>query len=227
MSEKSRGKQKADPTVDVDLEKGHPGSYLPHESESSRKSGNGAAEEGRSAEQQGSGSGAKSAGRHVTVVFSNESESGGGNLELWVEDGESVGSVKDQIRHLRPTLAPLSLRLIHAGRLLTDGVLLLPWLRSLEERVRRQTGGVGGDVESVLREVGLQDEDEDDARRDDKGDRDATRHTSRGNSKGKEKEKERAWLHCNVGPTMEDDKGKAKDEGDEASLFAPPRSLTL
>ena len=36
-------------------------------------------------------------GRAVTVIFSNEAESGGGNLELWVEDGETVGSVKDQV----------------------------------------------------------------------------------------------------------------------------------
>ena len=85
----------------------------------------------------------------------------GGNLELWIEPGESVGSVKDQIRHLRPALSPLSLRLIHAGRLLTDGILLVPWIRSLEERVKRQAGGVGRDVEKVLKEVGLQDDDTD------------------------------------------------------------------
>lgn len=60
-----------------------------------------------------------------------------------------------QIRHLHPPLANRQLRLIHSGRLLTDGVLLLPWLRSLEERVRRQAKGMGGDVEEVLREVGV------------------------------------------------------------------------
>ena len=40
----------------------------------------------------------KSLGRHVTIVFANESESGSGNLEMWVEEGESVGSVKEQVR---------------------------------------------------------------------------------------------------------------------------------
>lgn len=35
-------------------------------------------------------------GRPVTVIFSNESEAGG-NLEVWVEDGESVGKVKDKV----------------------------------------------------------------------------------------------------------------------------------
>lgn len=35
-------------------------------------------------------------GRPVTVIFSNE-EDAGGNLEVWVEEGESVGKVKDKV----------------------------------------------------------------------------------------------------------------------------------
>ena len=46
----------------------------------------------------GSGEVGKSHGRHVTIVFANESEPGRGNLEMWVEQGESVGSVKEQVR---------------------------------------------------------------------------------------------------------------------------------
>ncbi|EIW67658.1 hypothetical protein TREMEDRAFT_33495, partial [Tremella mesenterica DSM 1558] len=110
-------------------------------------------------------------GRCVTIIFSNEE--GGGNLELWVEEGETVASVKDQIRHLRPALAPLSLRLIHAGRLLTDGILLLPWLRSLEERVKRQSNGVGADLDN--------------------------------------EEDGKVWLHCNVGPKMEEVKSGVRE----------------
>ena len=34
-------------------------------------------------------------GRRVTIIFSNEGKEG--NLELWVEPGETVGSVKDQV----------------------------------------------------------------------------------------------------------------------------------
>lgn len=78
---------------------------------------------------------------------------------------------------MRPSVAGLQLRLIHAGRLLTDGILLLPWLRSLEERVKRQAAGVGGDVGQVLREVGLAEVDRDGAP----------------GTEGK------VYLHCNVG----------------------------
>lgn len=35
-------------------------------------------------------------GRPVTVIFSNE-EDAGGHLEVWVEEGESVGKVKDKV----------------------------------------------------------------------------------------------------------------------------------
>lgn len=83
-----------------------------------------------------------------------------------------------QVRHLRPDTAGLQLRLIHAGRLLTDGILLLPWLRSLEERVRRQAAGVGGDVGQVLREVGLAEEDK---------------------TAAAAADSEKVYLHCNVG----------------------------
>ncbi|ORY30538.1 hypothetical protein BCR39DRAFT_528610 [Naematelia encephala] len=143
-------------------------------------------------------------GRHVTVIFANEGPSTGegGNLEIWVEDGESVGHVKDQIRALRPSLLPLSLRLIHSGRLLTDGILLLPWLRALEERVRRQATGLGGDVESVLKDAGLsEDPDETDGKTDGEG--------------------SRVWLHCIVGGP-EKDKSKVVD-GAEEDEVAPPR----
>jgi hypothetical protein len=39
-------------------------------------------------------------GRPVTVIFSNE-EDAGGHLEVWVEEGESVGKVKDKVRPAR------------------------------------------------------------------------------------------------------------------------------
>ena len=46
---------------------------------------------------------------------------------------------KKQIRESRPALQDRRLRLIHSGRLLTDGTLLYSWLETLEERQRRAT----------------------------------------------------------------------------------------
>ncbi|WVR06491.1 hypothetical protein IAU60_003522 [Kwoniella sp. DSM 27419] len=147
-------------------------------------------------------------GRHATIMFSNESEMTGGNLDLWVEEGESVGSVKEKIKALRPALYPLNLRLIHSGRLLTDGILLLPWLRSIEERVRRQAKGVGGEVESVLKEVGLADDDEDGGDRTDPGTQKPAEKSARAVN--------RVWLHCIVG-------GKEERTATEEAEPAAPR----
>jgi hypothetical protein len=44
-----------------------------------------------------------------------------------------------QIRKARPQLTDRRLRLIHSGRLLTDGTLLYSWITTLEERQRRAT----------------------------------------------------------------------------------------
>lgn len=91
-----------------------------------------------------------------------------------------------KIRHLRSTLTPLSLRLIHSGRLLTDGILLVPWLRSLEERLRRQASTMGADVGSVLKDVGL------------------TEDEGVG--------EERVWLHCIVGARLDEKKSDEVEE---------------
>jgi len=42
-----------------------------------------------------------------------------------------------QIRDVRPELQRRRLRLIHSGRLLTDGTFIYPWLTSLEDKQRR------------------------------------------------------------------------------------------
>ncbi|RXK40023.1 hypothetical protein M231_02663 [Tremella mesenterica] len=180
LSSKAKGKQRAiSPELDLDPE-GSRGSGVNVENEDD--------ESLRRMEEE-------VRGRCVTIIFSNEE--GGGDLELWVEEGETVASVKDQIRHLRPALALLSLRLIHAGRLLTDGILLLPWLRSLEERVKRQSNGVGADLDNVLKEVGQALGDE-------------SPPIVENRVKGKE-EDGKVWLHCNVGPKMEEVKSGVRE----------------
>lgn len=39
-------------------------------------------------------------GRCVTVRFTGDQEAGGGDLDVWVEEGESVGSVKEKVSPL-------------------------------------------------------------------------------------------------------------------------------
>jgi hypothetical protein len=45
--------------------------------------------------------------------------------------------INSQIREARPQLKDRRVRLIHSGRLLTDGTFLYSWLTSLEERQKR------------------------------------------------------------------------------------------
>lgn len=63
--------------------------------------------------------------------------------------------VKSLIRDIRPdALNDKSLRLIYLGRVITDGIQLLPWLEAL--LLRQQ--GVTGEGQSLLEAVGLEEE---------------------------------------------------------------------
>ncbi|KAI0304250.1 DUF2407 C-terminal domain-containing protein [Multifurca ochricompacta] len=59
------------------------------------------------------------------------------DLVLRVAGQDTVRDVKVKIREARPQLQFRRLRLIHAGRLLTDGTQLASWLNTLEERQQR------------------------------------------------------------------------------------------
>ncbi|KAI5449526.1 hypothetical protein NCC49_004590 [Naganishia albida] len=135
-------------------------------------------------------------GRCVTIRFTGDQ---GGDLDVWVEEGESVGSVKEKIRVLRPTLQHNSLRFIHSGRLLTDGILLLPWLRALENRLQSRQDAEDIGIAGVVR--GLAGDGED--------------GTTSGKGQGKGRE-EKVWLHCVVGAKAEDraTDAEATDEQD-------------
>ena len=82
---------------------------------------------------------------------------------------------------------------------MTDGVLLVAWMRSLEERVKRQAGTMGSDVGNVLKDVGLAEEE----RADD--------------AEAKEKGGARIWLHCVVGAKVEE---KTDDKEEEVCHLA-------
>ncbi|KAF8517414.1 DUF2407 C-terminal domain-containing protein [Hysterangium stoloniferum] len=60
------------------------------------------------------------------------------DLTLYVSEGDTVRDMKTKIRAQRTEVANRRLRLIHSGRLLTDGISLYPWLVGIEERQRTQ-----------------------------------------------------------------------------------------
>jgi len=95
------------------------------------------------------------------------------DLVLNVSQKDSIRDVKKNIRDAMPQLEDRRLRLIHSGRLLTDGTLLYSWLTTLEERQRRANSD---DSNKLLQ---------------------ASNATT--------------WLHCSVGPKIEEG-----DEGDDA-----------
>ncbi|GJE91718.1 DUF2407 ubiquitin-like domain-containing protein [Phanerochaete sordida] len=66
------------------------------------------------------------------------------DLRLAVAPDDAVRDVKRKVRDARPALQDHRLRLIHAGRLLTDGTNLYAWLEALEEKQRRAVAGAEG-----------------------------------------------------------------------------------
>ncbi|KAF8549221.1 hypothetical protein OG21DRAFT_1500545 [Imleria badia] len=73
--------------------------------------------------------------RNLTIRFTE----GIPDLVLFVTNTDAVRDVKAKIVAARPQLKDRRLRLIHAGRLLTDGTLLHSWLSTLEDRQSRAT----------------------------------------------------------------------------------------
>ena len=125
LSEKAKGKQRAvDPPTDIF--EGQTSSSVSQPPESSRD---------------------------LVVRFTE----GSPDLTISVEKDDTVRHVKrrvskdikkmtsktylsSQIREVRPELQNRRLRLIHSGRLLSEGTLLYSWVTSLEERQKRANG---------------------------------------------------------------------------------------
>ncbi|KAG8706202.1 hypothetical protein FRC08_001215 [Ceratobasidium sp. 394] len=70
--------------------------------------------------------------RSITIRFTEREP----DLLLAVSSQETVRDIKALIRSLRPELERRRLRLVHAGRILTDGIRLVPWLDALKARAR-------------------------------------------------------------------------------------------
>jgi hypothetical protein len=71
--------------------------------------------------------------RDLVVRFTE----GAQDLTISVEKDDTVRHVKRRIREFRPEFQNRRLRLIHSGRLLSEGTLLYAWVISLEERQKR------------------------------------------------------------------------------------------
>ncbi|KAF8813740.1 hypothetical protein BYT27DRAFT_7157544 [Phlegmacium glaucopus] len=71
--------------------------------------------------------------RDLVVRFTE----GSPDLTISVDKDDTVRHLKRCIREVRPELQSRRLRLIHSGRLLSEGTLLHAWIISLEERQNR------------------------------------------------------------------------------------------
>jgi len=71
--------------------------------------------------------------RDLTIRFTE----GIPDLVLQVGPQDAVRDVKTKIKTAKPELHNRRLRLIHSGRLLTDGTFIYSWLTSLEEKQRK------------------------------------------------------------------------------------------
>ncbi|TFK23687.1 hypothetical protein FA15DRAFT_670287 [Coprinopsis marcescibilis] len=71
--------------------------------------------------------------RELVIRFTE----GAPDLTVIVTKQHKVLDLKRKIRTIRPELKDHRLRLIHSGRLLTDGTFVYSWLTSLEERQQR------------------------------------------------------------------------------------------
>ncbi|KAK7473012.1 hypothetical protein VKT23_001116 [Stygiomarasmius scandens] len=89
-----------------------------------------------------SGSNAPLVSRNLTIRFTEDIQ----DLDILVKEKDTVRDVKRAIRHERRELKDRRLRLIHSGRLLTDGTMVFPWLKSLDERQKRAAEGNKEDV---------------------------------------------------------------------------------
>ncbi|TNY23689.1 DUF2407 C-terminal domain-containing protein [Rhodotorula diobovata] len=164
-------------------------------------------------------------------------------VDLWVGERESVREVKRRLRLLRPkTLLeddkPRRLRLIQLGRLLPDGVLLVPYTtqllskraqldqaqghagaEALREGIQAVGRGLGkvvrGTASAVARGGGVERDELDKLERGD-GDEEEREHAPLLEEEEEEEEEEpqaeqQIWLHCSVGDVEEDDQERAED----------------
>ncbi|GAA5867832.1 hypothetical protein JCM1840_003459 [Sporobolomyces johnsonii] len=149
-------------------------------------------------------------------------------LDLWVGEKETVRDVKRRLRLLRPSSLydadkPRRLRLIQLGRLLPDGVFLVPYTVQLLSRRAKlvqegQTQALKEGLEAVGRGIGKVVEvvagEGDREERGEKGKGKARERTGAVESE----EDARVWLHCSVGEAMDDEEVEGENSQPSAQI---------
>lgn len=99
MSEKARGKQRARTISNPDTTEGHLEGHHAEYKEGDGGYGSSAERNAGHSPSTHADKDEKRRGRSVTVIFANEGPEGG-KVDVWVEEGESVGMVKDRVCRL-------------------------------------------------------------------------------------------------------------------------------
>ncbi|KAI0252119.1 DUF2407 C-terminal domain-containing protein [Lactifluus subvellereus] len=124
--------------------------------------------------------------RELMVRFTEGFE----DLVLQVTEHDLARDVKTKIREARPQLQRRRLRLIHAGRLLTDGTQLASWLGTLEERQQRAATKGKDEADSLALSI----------------------------PPGPSAPGSVPWLHCSVGASLSDGEEDGDAQSQEAQI---------
>ncbi|CAE6378836.1 unnamed protein product [Rhizoctonia solani] len=140
--------------------------------------------------------------RPITIRFTEREP----DLLLGVSSHDTIRDVKALIRSLRPLLERRRLRLIHAGRLLTDGTRLVPWLEALEAHSRNSKANNASSRSPASSPT-------------------ATNFPSRKSTSSIQEhdlEPTDVWIHCSIGPEGED---LDEDDKPQEPQIAPLRGF--
>ncbi|KEP51934.1 putative transmembrane protein [Rhizoctonia solani 123E] len=140
--------------------------------------------------------------RPVTIRFT-ESEP---DLLLGVSSRDTIRDVKALVRSLRPLLERRRLRLVHAGRLLTDGTRLVPWLEALEAHSRKSSAQNAPSRSPVSSPTNTS----------------FPSRKSTSSIQEHDPEPTDVWIHCSIGPEGEDSDG---DDKQQEPQIAPLRGF--
>ncbi|CAE7231677.1 unnamed protein product [Rhizoctonia solani] len=140
--------------------------------------------------------------RPITIRFTEREP----DLLLGVSSRDTIRDVKALIRSLRPPLEQRRLRLVHAGRLLTDGTRLVPWLEALEAHSRKSNAKNAPSRSPATSPTKTN----------------FPSHRSTLSIQEPDPEPTDVWIHCSIGPEGEDIDG---DDKPQEPQIAPLRGF--